>query len=305
MGWTGKTIGAIAGSAFGPLGAVFGAWVGHGYDQQNDAAEAAQQEDLNNRSCLFAIGVCAAYADGVLQTNERKRLIILAQQLFGSCPETEIDQHIAHIRHSQFGVNECAQSFTALNREAQASMDMEIIAILFSDSHFTDSEYNWLNQFVRLTGSNPADWQNLMQFYDRAMFQPFDRNACLKTLGLAPQADAQAIRNAYRQLAREYHPDRLAQVPAAVRSLAEDKLRELNAAYEALTKQTNDRESLSQFAAQIAPTITENPEHYRGGEITHCFLCGQKNRLPVTTQMLTARCGQCYALLLLPKQIVG
>lgn len=307
MGWTGKTIGAVAGSAFGPLGAVFGAWIGHNYDQESEAAEAAkqaadmdQQAEYHSRLSVFACGVCAAYANNHLHPNEEKRLHILARDIFGPMSFGAINQLIQTVRQSSFGVTECAQAFKGMHPEAQKAMLFEIVSILYADHGYDDSEAHWLEQFVQLTGSNPNEWMDLIRYFDRGLHATFDRAACLQVFGLPPEADSTAIKAAYRRLAREYHPDRLANVPTAVRRLAEEKLQELNAAYEALTKTANGNGVISSLMIKVNTTTLQGAGNSKAGDVAHCFLCDQKNRLPALATMLQARCGKCYALLLLP-----
>lgn len=57
-----------------------------------------------------------------------------------------------------------------------------------------------------------------------------------EVLGVAPGADRATIRAAYIRLAKQYHPDRVAHLAPEFRELAEGKMKEFNAAYEALGK---------------------------------------------------------------------
>ncbi|HEX8492301.1 MAG TPA: DnaJ domain-containing protein [Pyrinomonadaceae bacterium] len=61
-----------------------------------------------------------------------------------------------------------------------------------------------------------------------------EREKCLELLGLKPGASAQEIKAAYRDLAKVWHPDRFAH-DARLQEKAQNKLKEINEAYEALT----------------------------------------------------------------------
>ena len=53
-------------------------------------------------------------------------------------------------------------------------------------------------------------------------------------LGVKPDASDDAIKRAYRELARKYHPDNYQNNPLA--DLAEEKMKEINQAYDTITK---------------------------------------------------------------------
>ncbi|MBL9022724.1 MAG: J domain-containing protein [Myxococcales bacterium] len=55
-------------------------------------------------------------------------------------------------------------------------------------------------------------------------------------LGVEKGASLEVIRAAYQKLVKEYHPDRAATLASEIRDLAEKRTRELNRAYEILTK---------------------------------------------------------------------
>ncbi|MBQ3226388.1 MAG: J domain-containing protein, partial [Clostridia bacterium] len=54
-----------------------------------------------------------------------------------------------------------------------------------------------------------------------------------EVLGISKGASQEEIKQAYRKLAKQYHPDHYANNPLA--DLAEEKFKEINEAYEALT----------------------------------------------------------------------
>ena len=55
-------------------------------------------------------------------------------------------------------------------------------------------------------------------------------------LDLAPNADTDSIRLAYRRMAKLYHPDKVASLALEFRELAELRMKEINAAYQELLR---------------------------------------------------------------------
>lgn len=58
------------------------------------------------------------------------------------------------------------------------------------------------------------------------------------TLGLEKGARMDEIKKAYRKLSMQYHPDKVAHLGAEFRAVAEDKMKEINAAYDYFKKNT-------------------------------------------------------------------
>ena len=56
-----------------------------------------------------------------------------------------------------------------------------------------------------------------------------------RVLGVSPTASDDEIKKAYRELARKYHPDNYVNNPLA--DLAQEKMKEINEAYDTITKQ--------------------------------------------------------------------
>lgn len=56
-----------------------------------------------------------------------------------------------------------------------------------------------------------------------------------KVLGISPGASDDEVKKAYRELAKKYHPDNYADNPLA--DLAQEKMKEINEAYDQITKQ--------------------------------------------------------------------
>jgi hypothetical protein len=75
----------------------------------------------------------------------------------------------------------------------------------------------------------------------RATTEPSSVAAALTLLGLEPDASFEEACRAYRNLAAQNHPDKVAQMAPEFRDLAERKMRELNQAYEKIRNSYKER----------------------------------------------------------------
>ena len=62
-----------------------------------------------------------------------------------------------------------------------------------------------------------------------------------QVLNVSPDASDEEVKKAYRELARKYHPDNYHDNPLA--DLAQEKMKEINAAYDAIQRQRTGRGS--------------------------------------------------------------
>ena len=62
-------------------------------------------------------------------------------------------------------------------------------------------------------------------------------NSDYKILEVGPSATDAEIKKAYRKMAAKYHPDKVTHLGNELRSLAEEKFKSLNDAYQAIKKQ--------------------------------------------------------------------
>ena len=77
-----------------------------------------------------------------------------------------------------------------------------------------------------------------------------------KVLGIDRSATDEEVKKAYRELAKKYHPDNYVNTPLA--DLADEKMKEINEAYDAIQKMRKESASSSQY--------NQDGENYSGGQ---------------------------------------
>ncbi|WP_125153384.1 J domain-containing protein [Clostridium rectalis] len=80
-------------------------------------------------------------------------------------------------------------------------------------------------------------------------------------LGLKEGASKEEIKRAYRELAKKYHPDQYGNNP--LRELAEDKMRELNEAYDLLMKNSDNNYSSNSYRGSDNNYSNNNYTNYQ------------------------------------------
>ena len=113
----------------------------------------------------------------------------------------------------------------------QALVDLleGLFYIAVADGRYHPNENVFLEEVARIFGVQSRDFVNM-----RARFVSDENPDPYCVLGVDPTADAETVRQAWRALVREYHPDRMIArgVPEEAMKLAEKRLIQANWAYE-------------------------------------------------------------------------
>ena len=113
----------------------------------------------------------------------------------------------------------------------QALVDLleGLFYIAVADGRYHPNENVFLEEVARIFGVQSRDFVNM-----RSRFVPDENPDPYCVLGIEATADAETVRQAWRALVREYHPDRMIArgVPEEAMKLAEKRLIQANWAYE-------------------------------------------------------------------------
>ena len=122
-------------------------------------------------------------------------------------------------------------------------------------------------------------------------------------LGVKPDASDQEIKKAYRELARKYHPDNYVDNPLA--DLAEEKMKEVNEAYEAIQKQRSGGGSYTGQSSSGSYQYGYQQQSYSGGgtgnptyaRVRNLINMGDLNSAERLLQEVPQKSGEWYFLM--------
>jgi DnaJ like chaperone protein len=258
MGLLGTLLGGGLGFVLGgPLGAIIGGALGSNVEIGGGAARLhpgarvgpdgrprygrpgynplhAQQTFM---IALISLAAKVAKVDGSVTPAEVQSFDnFLRVQLNMSAEERRVAARIFNeARDSDIPAEEFARQIRDLLIGQTARM-RDLISLLMSvamaDGHVQPAEEALIRSIASIFGLGPRDYDEA-----RAMFNPRENlETSYSALGLSATATDEEIKKAYRKLAKEYHPDVVANkgMGADFQKFAEDKMRAVNVAYGAV-----------------------------------------------------------------------
>lgn len=231
----GKWIGGGLGWAFGgPLGAIIGFALGSAFGNNSNTEEyiggTTQQRDFN--VSLLVLSAAVMKADGSVKKSELDYVKRFFLTNFGQERAEKYILMLREIIKQDIQVYEVSQQ---IGRFMDYSSKLQLIHYLFgiasADGSTHENEVDVISIISKYMGVSSSDFQSI-----KAMFvQQVD--SAYKILGIDSNATDDEVKKAYREMAKKYHPDKVAYLGDDVRKSAEQKLQEVNEAYDKIRKQ--------------------------------------------------------------------
>lgn len=112
-----------------------------------------------------------------------------------------------------------------------------IYQVLFTKATVPDAELRLARDIGGFLAISAYDQQRIESRYTMRQRQAaVQEEDYYRVLGVEPGADFNQIKAAYRKLSQQYHPDKVAHLGEEFRKVAEEKMKEINQAYEYLKK---------------------------------------------------------------------
>jgi DnaJ like chaperone protein len=112
-----------------------------------------------------------------------------------------------------------------------------IYQVLFTKTVVPEPELRLAKDISGFLAISAYDQQRIERRYTMRQRQAaIQEEDYYRVLGVEPGADFDRIKAAYRQLSQQYHPDKVAHLGEEFRKVAEEKMKEINEAYQILKK---------------------------------------------------------------------
>jgi DnaJ like chaperone protein len=228
----GLFLGGAAGLALGgPLGALIGAVLGVGAEQgvARFAVDPATRAQARFTIAVIALAAKLARSDGQVDVREWQRF----QQIFHVAPEesANVERFFRIAQQSTAGYESYAEQIRDVFADDVPRLETVLEAlglIAKADGVVNPAELAFFNHVAEIFRLHPASVARLRaQLTGNPLDDPY------AVLEIAADASLEQIKQAYRKLAREYHPDhQIAKgVPPEFMAVLQERMSLINAAY--------------------------------------------------------------------------
>ena len=237
MGWLlGAGFGFMLG---GPLGAIVGGALQHvvsrGTQMSSSGQGTAPRQEQIFITYLVAILSKICMADGSISEAERKTIHdFFSRGLHYKGMELRfIDAIIGEAQRKDPDLREICKAFDQLANQQQRLLLLDLVyQVVTTDQVVTKGENEAIKQVVSAVGIGKDEHERI-----KLRYAPAKKSDHYHTLGLKPTVDNNEIKKAYRQLASQYHPDKVSHLGSELIAFSEKKFKNINDAYTAIRKE--------------------------------------------------------------------
>ncbi|MCR5679004.1 MAG: DnaJ domain-containing protein [Prevotella sp.] len=237
----------------GPLGGILGFLLGSFFEASvdkdagaegnyaNEFSNSQQQGDRN--SFLLSMLTMAAYiikADGKIMHSEMEVVRGMLRQSFGENAAKqgndillklfEVEKREGRMAFERTIRQSCEEVAHFIDYSGRLQLLNFLVMIAQADGHVDATEVKALKDVARWMQIQESVVDSMLHLEGDTLEDAY------KVLGVSPQATDDELKRAYRRLALEHHPDRVAKLGDDVRRAAEKKFQEINAAKERIWK---------------------------------------------------------------------
>ncbi len=236
-GWEKWLWGGLGWAMGGPIGGVLGYVLGSMADSGRRGSGAARGRMMRTGPGDFGVSMMVLLAavmraDGKLLKSELDYVKQFFDTTFGPQYTRERMLLFKNLLKQDFNLHDVA-------RQIRSNMDhaarLQLLHLLFglaqADGHLAQSEINMISEISGYLGITINEYESI-----RAMFIK-SADGAYKILEIERDADLATVKRAYRTMANKYHPDKVSHLGPEFTTVAEEKFKAINAAYQQIKSQ--------------------------------------------------------------------
>jgi len=238
--WIGAGLGAFTG---GPIGAILGFVLGSAFDastqvntnQSNTYRRTGYQTTVGGYAMSLLVLVAALMkADGKTMKSELDYVKNFFIRNFGVQSANEAVRLLRDLLQQNIPVTDvCHQIQSNMDYASRLQLMHFLWGIAQSDGEIHESEIKLIAHIAVNMGIKSSDYESI-----KAMFVK-NTDSSYKILEIEPTATDDEVKQAYRKMAKKYHPDKVSYLGEDFQKDAKEKFQKVNQAYEEIKKQRN------------------------------------------------------------------
>ena len=245
MGLKGTLIGAGLGWVLGgPIGAILGGMLGNQFDGSSSMGlnqGAGQNRTGDMMASLLVLFGYVTRADGQIMSSEVQYVKQFLVDNFGTSYARDLMQMYKDIVKQEYPIDPVCKQ---VRKHVPYHDRLELLHLLYgiasADGDLNQAELNAIAEIATGMGIQSQDQQSIRAMFmnggsDRTRSRQSRRapqDNAYDILGVDRNAADKEVKDAYRELARKYHPDKVSHLGDEFTAVAEEKFKAINDAYQ-------------------------------------------------------------------------
>lgn len=231
--------GALGWAMFGPIGGILGYFFAANMERLAEASTGygGEQNSWNQgqrNSFLMSLLVLSAAvikADGKVTSQEISKLREFFAANFGAQAADEAESVVRELVQKGFNLYEvCGQIRSCMDYSQRLQLFYYLVSLGSCDG-LHQKEVDLLEVIATYIGLPKTEADSIF-----AQFRP-SNDSNYRILGITSNATDEEVKKAYRKMAVQYHPDKVATLGEDVQKAAEEKFKAVSQAYEAICRE--------------------------------------------------------------------
>jgi len=221
--------GGLGWAFFGPVGGVLGFIAGSFFDGADSVDTQRRPGKTTTGDFAMSLLVLVAAvmkADGKVVKSELEYVKNYFVQTFGASAAGEAIMMLRDLLKQDIDTRQvCLQIKSRLDYSSRLQMIHFLFGIAMADGKIPTEEQEVLRKIAGYLGVSQKDTQSIMSMFVKST------DAAYKVLGISSDSTNEEVKDAFRKMAKKYHPDKVSYLGEDFKKVAHEKFQKVNEAY--------------------------------------------------------------------------